>query len=45
MVELKIIGISIFVFALVGVLWLMFRDPPPDTWDGGDLGDGGYGGS
>jgi hypothetical protein len=39
----KLIGIAAFCIVLAGVLWLMFRDPPPDTWDGSDLGD--FGGS
>jgi hypothetical protein len=42
---MQAIGALIFVTMLGCVLWLMFRDPPEDRWDGTDMGDGGFGGS
>jgi hypothetical protein len=41
----KVLAVLLFCSAIGALLWLMFRDPPEDRWDGTDMGDGGFGGS
>jgi hypothetical protein len=42
---MQILAGILLLSALCGLLWLMFRDPPEDRWDGTDMGDSGLGGS